>query len=111
MTQNKGFTSPLKFRLFPRLSGNKVDKRVYKYAPRDLLLQGSAGFTIIEMLVVIAIISMIGSLIFAQMTIARARARDAQRESEIKSQYSTYRHTFCFVMVFHSRYPSHIYHY
>ena len=43
------------------------------------------GFTIIELLVVIAIISMIGSIIFIQLTSARARARDAKRESEIKS--------------------------
>ena len=43
------------------------------------------GFSIVEMLVVIAIIGFIGSLIFVQLQSSRQRARDAEREQEIKS--------------------------
>jgi prepilin-type N-terminal cleavage/methylation domain-containing protein len=35
------------------------------------------GFTILEILVVLAIITMIGSLIFTQLSRVRTRARDA----------------------------------
>lgn len=45
----------------------------------------SRGFSIIELLVVIAIIGFIGSIIFVQLQQSRARARDAEREQEIKS--------------------------
>lgn len=44
-----------------------------------------AGFTLIEMLVVLAVVAMIGSFIFIQLQQARARARDAEREGEIKT--------------------------
>lgn len=43
------------------------------------------GFTIIEMLVVIAIMTMLGSLIFTQIAGARARQRDTKREQDIKT--------------------------
>jgi len=43
------------------------------------------GFTIVELLIVISIIALIGSLIFVQLQQARARARDAEREQEIKA--------------------------
>lgn len=43
------------------------------------------GFSIVELLVVIAIIGFIGSIIFVQLSQSRARARDAEREQEIKS--------------------------
>lgn len=46
---------------------------------------GEKGFSIVEMLVVIAIIGFIGSLIFVQLQSSRQRARDAEREQEIKS--------------------------
>ena len=39
----------------------------------------------IEMLVVLAVIAMIGSLVFVQMRTARSRARDAEREEKIKT--------------------------
>lgn len=44
-----------------------------------------AGFTIVELLVVIAIIALLVSLTFAMLQSARAKSRDAERESEIKS--------------------------
>lgn len=43
------------------------------------------GFTIVELLVVIAIIALLVSLTFAMLQSARAKARDTERESEIKS--------------------------
>ena len=43
------------------------------------------GFTILEMLIVIAIITMLSSLAFVQFQTARARARDSQREKEVKT--------------------------
>ena len=54
-------------------------------AIRALYRKGADGFTIIELLVVIAIIGMLGSLIFIQVTSTRTRARDVQREQEIKT--------------------------
>ena len=42
-----------------------------------------SGFTIVELLVVTAIIAMIASVAFVQMAGYRARARDAEREREI----------------------------
>src|SRR3989344_3147827 len=46
-------------------------------------LIGRHGFTVIELLVVTAIIAMIASVAFVQMAGYRARARDAEREREI----------------------------
>jgi len=43
------------------------------------------GFTIIELLVVIAIFTFLVSLIFVQFQMTKTRARDAEREKEIKT--------------------------
>src|SRR3989344_79676 len=43
------------------------------------------GFTIVELLVVIAIIALLASLTFAMLQSTRAKSRDAERESEVKS--------------------------
>lgn len=47
--------------------------------------QASKGFSIIELLVVISIIGLLSSIILVQVQSSRSRARDAERESEIKS--------------------------
>ena len=61
----------------------RCTKRGHSAAP---LFRG--GFTIIELLVVIAIIGMLGSITFVQLTLGRAKARDAEREQEIKTLQS-----------------------
>lgn len=61
-------------------------KAGYKnFALRALRFKFSRGFTIVELLVVIAIIALLVSLTFALLQSTRAKSRDAERESEIKS--------------------------
>lgn len=52
---------------------------------KELALSWSKGFTLIELLVVIAILAGLVVILFPNFMEARARARDAQRKSDLKS--------------------------
>lgn len=48
----------------------------------------SRGFTLIELLVVISIIGLLSSIVMASLNAARAQARDARRQADIRQVYS-----------------------
>jgi general secretion pathway protein G len=65
----------VRFRIFSmkvRFMFNKINKKVNK------------GFTLIELLLVIAIIGVLSSFLIANFIGAKARARDAQRKSDMR---------------------------
>lgn len=49
------------------------------------MIKRQQGFSLVELLVVIAIFGLLVSMVLASVTQARARARDARRERDIKS--------------------------
>ncbi len=50
--------------------------------------RGSKGFTIVELLIVIVVIGILAALVIVQFTNVQARARDAERKSDIRALQS-----------------------
>lgn len=55
-----------------------------EFTPAQLLNKSSAGFTLIETVLVVSIISLISSIVLYNVTLARAKARDLKRVLDIK---------------------------
>ncbi|SRR5258706_3714887 len=60
----------------------RLDRKIASIASRDLAM--TKGFTLIEILVVIAIIGILATILIGNFNGVRVRSRDAQRKSDIR---------------------------
>lgn len=84
---------PAKDKLKRRLDKENHDLTLRRTSLREDLVSSQQGFTLIELLIVIAVIGGLASIFVATYPSAQRKARDAERQSDIK-QYQTALETY-----------------
>ena len=65
------------------MSKQITNNKVQRTEKNSYLLSNKQGFTLVELLVVVAIMAVLMALLFPNFMLARQRARDTQRKSEL----------------------------
>ncbi len=63
---------------------HKTETKKYVFSATRFTLHGSRAFTLIELIVVVAIISLLSTVILASLSVARRSARDVERISSLR---------------------------